>query len=81
MQSVYFKFLKYFYGELMHTNHDSVCLININLFYEGNCLHKHKAEVYNAGFANSNELGDNYFQWQDEEKFTFCDIAGFWGKL
>ena len=31
MQSVYFKFLKHFYGELMRTNHNSVCLININL--------------------------------------------------
>ena len=31
MQSVYFKFLKPFYGELMHTNHNSVCLINIDL--------------------------------------------------
>ena len=31
MQSVYFKFLKHFYGELMHINHNYVCLINIDL--------------------------------------------------
>ena len=31
MQSVYFKFLNHFYGELMHTNHNSVCLNNIDL--------------------------------------------------
>ena len=31
MQSVYFKFLKHFYGELRNTDHNSVCLINIDL--------------------------------------------------
>ena len=31
MQTVYFKFLKHFYGELMHTNHNSVYFININI--------------------------------------------------
>ena len=38
MQSVYFKFLKHIHGELIHTNHNSVCLINIDLIkhYEGN---------------------------------------------
>ena len=31
MQSDYFKFIKHFYGELIHTNHNSACFINIDL--------------------------------------------------
>ena len=30
-KSVYFEFIKHIYGELIHTNQNSVCLIYINL--------------------------------------------------
>ena len=38
MLSVYFKFLKHFYGELMPTNHNSVCHINIDLIIIFTCF-------------------------------------------
>ena len=46
MQSVYFEFLKHFYGELMYTKHNSVCLINIDLIIYFFFLISYKNKIY-----------------------------------